>query len=163
MISPQFAVTLVPDLTPVIWRNDSYLNHFVPTTAHDQWSLHVWRESNTGDPIAMALVVKCVFAFTKSIPHHGSTIARPRHNLATICAKRNAQNITSVTSKASSSLASGQIPKAKGFIPRAGNGELTIRWHHNIAYKMVVAVESMLGNANIICERNKLPDDKCLV
>ncbi len=120
MVGRQLAVALIPDLAERIIEkriDRTYLHDFVPSTADNEGSIHIRRETNAGNPVIVTLVVEGVLAETEGIPQLSGTVAGSRNDLTVVSAESNAEDVTSVTGETSGGGASGQIPQTKGLIP----------------------------------------------
>jgi len=73
-VGSELAVRQVPDL-----------DHLIPATRHDEWHLGGWRESDTRDPLAVAvLVLNSVLALTQSVPELDSFVSGSAHDLSVV-------------------------------------------------------------------------------
>ena len=114
-------------------------------------------------PLAVAVFLDVVLAFTKGVPQFDGLVARTRDDLPVISTEADGQDVRSVADESASGLASVEVPKAESVIPRSREGELAIGRDNDIRDEVVVAVEDSLGVAVALFVASQLPDDDGLV
>jgi hypothetical protein len=123
-------------------------DNFVPTTGDEQRGRKIGRETDTGNPVSVAIIGDGVLAFTKSVPQLQLVIAGTGNNLTVVSAEGNTGNITSVADEAASSLTAVDIPKSEGTIPGSRKCELTIATDNNILDEVGVSKQGLAGNTS---------------
>lgn len=73
VVQLEFAVGQVPDLDGTI-----------PSSTDNDWIDLIWRETDARDPIAVAIFLDGVLAFSQSVPQLDGLVARSRHDLTVI-------------------------------------------------------------------------------
>ena len=125
------------------------LDKLVPTGRDDGSLLLVLvrRESNGGDPVAVALVVlESVLALTNGVPDLDLTVTAGRDNLSVVGREGDGKNVTVVADKSLEGLAGGKVPKTKSLIPRGRDGVRTVLRDSNILNDVRVTSERSLGD-----------------
>ena len=125
------------------------LDKLVPTGRDDGSLLLVLvrRESNGGDPVAVALVVlESVLALTNGVPDLDLTVTAGRDNLSVVGREGDGKNVTVVADKSLEGLAGGKVPKTKSLIPRGRDGVRTVLRDGNILNDVRVTSERSLGD-----------------
>ena len=56
------------------------------------------------------------------------------------------ENVLGVVLEAAGGLAGGQVPQTEGLVPRAGQGEVTVRGQDHVRDEVTVAVQPLLGD-----------------
>lgn len=134
------------------------LDKLVPTSGDDDWGTWGWWEANAGHPFGVAVFGQGELAFTKGVPELHGAISGGRHDLTVVSREGNREDVLGVADESAGALAGGDFPKAKGTIPRAGKGILTIRTDDNVRDEAVVATKSTLSISDFFAVTGKSPD-----
>jgi len=78
VVDLELAVSQIPDFDGTI-----------PAAWYDDWVAVVWRETNAWDPVRVAFVLDCVFAFGQSVPQFDGLVTRARNDLTIVNAECN--------------------------------------------------------------------------
>jgi hypothetical protein len=115
----------------------------VPSTRDEQRGGKVGGETDTGNPVSVAIVGDGVLALSEGVPKLQFVIPGARNNLAVVRAEGDTGNVTSVTNEAAGGLATVDVPQAEGTIPRARKSELSIAADDNILDEVGVSDQGL--------------------
>ena len=116
-------------------------------------------ESHAGDPLGVSILDDGELALTQGVPELHGAVARSGHDLTVVGREGNGQNILGVANEAAGGLAGGDLPKAKGGIPRAGKGELSVGTDGDVRDEVVVALQGTASIAVVVLLADKGPHD----
>jgi hypothetical protein len=133
------------------------LHKLVPARRDDDRSFDGRREANARDPLGVGVLLDGVLALTQSVPELDGAVTSSRHDLTVIRAECNRQDIFGMSNESTSALATIDVPKTKGTIPRARKSKLTIRRDDDIADEVVVASEGLASIAVVALFLGKAP------
>ncbi|KAF0730094.1 hypothetical protein Ae201684_012390 [Aphanomyces euteiches] len=142
-----------------------HLDDAVPTSRDNQRVGGRRREADARDPFGVAVFGDGVLAFTQGVPQLDRAIAGAGNDLTVVSRKSDRQDILRVSNEAAGGDAGVQVPQTEGTIPRAGQGELTIRRDDNIFDEVGVAGQTAASIAVVfrVGVVGKLPDKDGLV
>jgi len=97
------------------------LHKTVPSTGDDERNLNRGGETNTGNPLSVALSISSgvngVLALSKSVPKLDGLITRSRNDLTIVYGEGNGENILGVSNETTGSLSTVDLPKTEGSVP----------------------------------------------
>ena len=111
----------------------------------------------------MTVILDIVFALSESIPKLDGLVTGARDNLPVISTEADRQNIGGVADKATSGVASVQVPEAKSMVPRSGESELAVGGDDNVGNEVTVAPQDFLWIAVVAFLPRKPPHNHSLV
>ena len=115
-VGPQLAVGEVP-----------HLDHLVPAAGHDEGDLGGRGEPDTGDPLAVAvLVLDSVLALSEGVPQLDGPVPGSAHDLPVVRGEGHGQDVLGVPEEAPGGGSGVQVPEPQGVVPGAGEGELSV-------------------------------------
>jgi hypothetical protein len=139
------------------------LDEFIPASRDDDRGVLGRRESDTRDPLGVALLDNGKLALAEGVPQLHGLVTRTRDDLSIVSREGNGQDILGVAHEATGAAAVVDVPKTKGGIPRSGQSELTIGRDDNIRDKMVVSVKGALRVTVVTFLTGEGPHDASLV
>lgn len=92
----------------------------------------------------MALVGDSVLAVTEGVPELDGLVAGAGDDLAVVGGERDGEDVLGVSDEPAGGLAAGELPEAKGLVPRGREGIGTIGGDHTVGDDVRVASESPL-------------------
>jgi len=122
-----------------------HLHELVPSARYDDGGLSVGAETNAADPLSVTSFLEGVLALTENVPQFDGPVARSRDNLAVVRGESNREDILLVSNETASGGSGVDVPQTEHSIPRAGQGELTIRGHGDVLNKVSVSSQGALG------------------
>jgi hypothetical protein len=114
-------------------------------------------------PLAVAILLDVVLAFTEGVPELDGLVTRSRDDLPVISTEADGQDVRSVANESAGGLAGVEVPEAESVIPGSREGELAVGRDNDIRDEVVVAVEDALGVPIALIIAGQLPDDDGLV
>lgn len=98
----------------------------------------------------MSLVLNGVLALGEGVPQLDRLVAGTRDNLPVVGREGHTHDILGVILKAASGLAGAKVPQAKGFVPRPGEGKVSVRGQNDIRDEVAVTLETLLGDTVVL-------------
>ena len=136
VVALELAVGQVPDL-----------DELVPAGGDDDGVLGKWGESDTGDPLGVALLLDGVLADSQSVPQLDGAVTGGGDDLAVVGGKGDGENVLGVANEAAGGVARGQVPQTEGAVPGTGETELAIGGDDDVTDEVRVTVQSAFGDA----------------
>lgn len=123
------------------------LNEAIPTSRDDQWGVAFGAETDTADPLGVAVVDtagtrdgKVTLEVTTDIPNLDALIARARNNESVIGGEGSTHDITGVSDEGGISLACRKVPETHGLIPRGGKSKATVGTQRDVRNDVRMAI-----------------------
>ena len=136
VVALELAVGQVPDL-----------DELVPAGGDDDGVLGKWGESDTGDPLGVALLLDGVLADSQSVPQLDGAVTGGGDDLAVVGGKGDGENVLGVANEAAGGVARGQVPQTEGAVPGTGETELAIGGDDDVTDEVRVTVQSAFWDA----------------
>ena len=112
----------------------------------------------------MTILLDGVLALGQSVPQLDGLVTAAGHDLSVVGRKSDGHDILGVVLKSTGGLASSQVPETQGLVPGAGKGKVTVRGQNNVADKVMVTLQTPLGDSVVMrVLTGQLPNQQRLV
>ncbi len=124
---------------------NAYLHNFIPTAANNDGVDWVRAEPHAADPFGVTLVFDVVLALAECVPQLDGLVSATRDNLSVVGREGDGKDIGSVPNEAAGSCASVEVPETESFVPRCGEGELTVGGDDDVRNEVVVPMQDFFS------------------
>ena len=131
-------------------RQRFYLDVLIPAGGHNDGVLVVGREPDTGHPVLVTILLDGVLALGQSVPQLDGLVTAAGHNLSVVGGESDGHDILGVVFKPAGGLTGAQVPQTQGLVPGAGQGKVTVGGQDNVADKVVVTLQTLLGDSVVV-------------
>jgi len=139
------------------------LNELVPSGGDNNWVLWVWRESDAGNPLGVALLGDGELAVTKGVPELDGAVTGTRDDLTVVGREGDRENVVGVSDETTGGGSGGELPETESLIPGSGKGVSTVRGDNTVGDDVRVTVKGSLWVTVGGLVAGQVPDDEGLV
>ena len=117
-----------------------------------------------GNPLRVSLVLNGPLVLTEGVPDANGLIARTGDDLTVISGESDGEDILGVSNETTGGGTEVKIPKTEGRIPRARQGEVTIRGDGDILDEVRMSMEALVRDTVVLVRLlGQVPDDEGLI
>lgn len=144
-------------------KNHPYLDHLIPTGAHDDGVLRIRAEAHARDPLGVALFGDGELAVAERVPQLDAAVPGARHDLPVIGREGDGQDIVGVADEPTRRVARRELPQPKGLVPGRRQRVRPVRRDDAVRHDVRVASQSALRIAVRRLVARQIPDYQRLV
>lgn len=141
----------------------THLNNLVPSGRDDDGVRGVGAESDTADPLGVAVLGDVELALSEGVPQLDGAVTRRGNNLPVVGREGDGKDVTGVADEATGGGTGVEVVQSEGLVPRRGQSELAVGGKSNVGDEVRVTSEDLLGVSVLSVLTGEGPDDQGLV